>query len=351
VGSHGLSGVEVTDDDKEVFAFGQTTGSETLTDANGRTTTLRTQGSYDVFVLAYNAADGSGKYATNGGGTGMEYFFAMASDPDTHDIYLGGTSRSEMIGWGDFMRKNVMYNGQPGKNNPDTSSAVGSSKAFAVKLSSTLTLPSCLTKCNDAFPLQASDVKSGHCYIDRHCYADGTSSPYSGFECTKCDASTDPLKWSAPDTSAHCFIKDSCVADGAHAQVRSGRSYVDDPCMKCDTSVSTSDYSPVAGCALPSPFTAGVYMQNGTQMMSMDAMEADQKTCDTMTASVSALETKLSDQKKTISSNEAEIADLKKQLESRRMNKGADIESVNGCGTLSSLFFLKFVALIGYVLS
>jgi len=120
VGTHGFRGVEVTDDDKEVFAFGQVTGTETLTDTNGRTTILRSRGSYEVFVVAYDAADGTGKYAMDGGGTGMEYFFAMASDPDTHDIYVGGTSRSEFITWGDVTRKNVMYNGQPGLDNPDT---------------------------------------------------------------------------------------------------------------------------------------------------------------------------------------------------------------------------------------
>ena len=42
--------------------------------------------------------------------------------------------RSEYITWGPVSRKNVMYNGQPGENNPDTSSPVGSSKAFVVQI-------------------------------------------------------------------------------------------------------------------------------------------------------------------------------------------------------------------------
>merc|ERR1719159_384985 len=269
-GTHGFRGVEVTDNDEEVFAFGQVTSTVTLTDAGGRTLTLRSKGSYDVFVVAYDASDGKGKWAMDGGGTGMEYFFAMANDPDTHDVYVGGTSRSEIIGWGDIKRENVMYNGQPGKNNPDTSSAVGSSKAFVVKLKTTLQLPSCLNTCNMAFPLQASDVKSGFCYIDRHCYADGDPAPYSGSECTKCVAATDPLNWGAPDTSASCFISGSCVASGAHAQVRSGYSYVDDPCKKCDPSVSTSAYSAVAGCNLPSTFAAGCYELDGNMSVTAD---------------------------------------------------------------------------------
>eukprot|EP00931_Biecheleriopsis_adriatica_P018954 TRINITY_DN13071_c0_g1_i1.p1 TRINITY_DN13071_c0_g1~~TRINITY_DN13071_c0_g1_i1.p1 ORF type:complete len:779 (-),score=116.57 TRINITY_DN13071_c0_g1_i1:73-2409(-) len=288
VGTHGLRGVEVTDDDKEVFAFGQITGTETLTDTSGRATTLRSRGSYEVFVVAYDATDGTGKYAMDGGGTGMEYFFAMASDPDTHDIYIGGTSRSEYITWGVVSRKNVMYNGEPGKNNPDTSSPVGSSKAFAVKLKSTLTVPSCLTTCNVAFPLQASDVKSGHCYIDRHCYADGTSSPYSGSECTRCDSAVDPLNWSPPDTSAACFINDACVASGAHAQVRAGRSYVDDPCLHCDPSIDSSAYSPVSGCELPSTFRAGCYTDSGSEVMSLAAMMAENETNHMLIASMQA---------------------------------------------------------------
>jgi hypothetical protein len=278
VGSHGFRGVEVTDDDAEVFAFGQLSGSsETLTDANGRTVTLGSRGSYEVFVLAYDASDGSGKYAMDGGGTGMEYFFAMASDPDTHEVYVGGTTRSEYITWGDVTRKNVMYNGQPGANNPDTSSAVGSSKAFVVKLSSTATTPSCLTTCNSAFPLQASDVANGYCYINRHCYAHGASSPYSGDECTKCDAN-DPMQWSAPDTSAHCFIDGACVASGAHAQVSSGYSTVDDACLHCDPSISSTAYSSVAGCELPSTFVAACYTDSGSLVISLDDMMAENET-------------------------------------------------------------------------
>jgi len=147
-----------------------------------------------------------------------------------------------------------------------------------VKLKSTLAPPSCLSTCNPAYPLQASDVKSGHCYIDRHCYAHGTSSPYSGFECTRCDAAVGPLQWSSPDTSKACFINGACVSSGAHAQVSSGRSYVDDPCLHCDPSVTSSDYSPVTGCKLPSTFRAGCYADSGSEVISLAAMMAENDT-------------------------------------------------------------------------
>jgi len=336
VGSHGFRGVEVTDDDEEIFAFGQTTGTETLTDTNGYTTTLRSRGSYEVFVAVYDATDGSGKYAMDGGGTGMEYFFAMASDPDTHEIYIGGTSRSEYITWGDIKRKNVMYNGQPGLNNPDTASPVGSSKATVAKLKSTFTPPSCLIDCNTAFPLQASDVKSGHCYIDRHCYADGTASPYSGSECTKCDAAVDPLQWSPPDTSAACFINGACVASGGHAPSPIWAFNGRDPCLRCDPSISTSDYSPVAGCELPSTFRAGCYTDSGSEVISLAAMRAENETNHMTIASMQTRNTALSSEvdslntQKTVLQTELNSATANvDSMQTRNTQLKSDVDSLN----------------------
>ena len=57
-----------------------------------------------------------------------------------------------------------------------------------------------------------------------------------------------PMEWSGPDTTSHCFIGGKCVGDGEHKQVRSGRSMVDDPCLKCTVSANTGEYSAVAGC-------------------------------------------------------------------------------------------------------
>jgi len=274
--------LEVTDDDQQVFALGQMTSTKELTDTNGHTVTLRSRGSYEVFVVAYDASNGNGKWAMDGGGTGMEYFHGMASDSDTHDIYVGGHSRSEIISWGDIRRENVMYNVL------QQASVVGSSKAFVVKLKSTLTLPSCLNSCDVAYPFKDSDVKSGYCYIDRHCYANGDSSPYSGSECRKCDAASDPLNWGTPDTSAACFIADSCVASGAHAkQGYSGT----DPCMKCDPSVSTSAYSAVAGCNLPSTFAAGCYELDGNMAETVDGSPMTLAATQTMQQTITSCQT------------------------------------------------------------
>merc|ERR1719174_939982 len=344
VGTHGFRGVEVTDDDQEVFAFDQLTSTETLTDAGGRTITLRSRGSYDVFVVAYDASNGKGKYAMDGGGTGMEYFFAMANDPDTHDIYIGGTSRSEIIRWGDIKRENVMYNGQPGENNPDTSSPVGSSKAFVVKLKSTLTLPSCLNTCNTAAPLQQSDVKSGFCYIDRHCFADGDPAPYSGAECRKCVSASsggNPLQWSDPDTSAACFIAGSCVASGAHAQVQQGYSYVDDKCKKCDPSVSTSEYSDVAGCNLPSTFAAGCYELNGNMAMTSDNQPMTLAKTQTMQSTITSMQAS----KTTL---EAEVDTLK--TDKTVMQTKLDNVQCEPCGNIGDELAIALIVVAGVML-
>ena len=151
-------------------------------------------------------------------------------------------------------RKNVMFNS-------DTSTPVGSSKAFNVKIKSTTSLPECLDTCSADGQPTASDVKAGHCYIDRHCYKAGDFAPYPGAHCMHCDPTvapggevgsgevgSGPMEWSGPDTTSHCFIGGKCVGDGEHKQVRRGRSMVDDPCLKCTVSANTGEYSAVAGC-------------------------------------------------------------------------------------------------------
>ena len=136
--------------------------------------------------------------------------------------------------WGDVKRKNVMHNDLGGSNSP-----TGSNKALVTKIKSTNTLPSCLNSCNGA--VQASDVKAGHCFIDRHCYAANDTSPYQDQGCKKCDPTTEDgkLAWSAPDTTSHCFIGDKCITKDTH----------ENPCSKCIPSVNGTAYSPIAeGC-------------------------------------------------------------------------------------------------------
>merc|ERR1712072_628202 len=107
-----------------------------------------------------------------------------------------------------------MYNGDPGENNPDRNSAVGSNKAFITKLLSSTTLPSCLATCDGNGHVE-SDVAADHCYIDRYCFAHGEHSPYVGTECFKCDATVSKIAWTAaPLGDTHCKIGGTCYAAG-----------------------------------------------------------------------------------------------------------------------------------------
>jgi hypothetical protein len=204
-----------------------------------------------------------------------------------------------------------------------------------VKLTSTLTTPSCLSTCDSAYPLQESDVKSGYCYIDRHCYADGTSSPHSGSECTKCDAAVNPLEWGPPDTSSACFINGACVASGAFAQIPSGRSYKGDPCNSCDPSIDTTAYSAVPGCELPSTFQAGVYKESGSLIMSLAAMMAVNETNHETIASMRTQSTDLSAELVTVKqrstilqTNNTMLSSEREALIKEQTTRKAEVESL-----------------------
>ena len=317
VGTHGFRDIAVTHDGREVLAYGQISGGEgdVMTDATGSSMTLRSRGVSDIFVACFDAATGAGKWALDGGGSDTEYFLGgIVADPSTNDIYVAGytrcdsnschthqslhrsteppspaaskqakrtTCRSEFLHWGDVKRKNVMYEmnsvsaGTQGLGHSST--PVGSNKALVTKIKSTTSLLSCLNSCTAGVGLgiQASDVKSGYCFIDRHCYEADETSPYAGASCRTCNPTTEAgrMAWSAPDTISHCFIGDMCIAEGAHEQVCTGsgwgRRCSDDPCSKCIPSVSGTEYSPIAGGCLVS--TTHAFAQRPRRLRTMSA--------------------------------------------------------------------------------
>merc|ERR1719424_1180246 len=289
-GTHGFRDLAVTHDGREVLAYGQISGGEgdVMTDATGSSMTLRSRGVSDIFVACFDAATGAGKWALDGGGSDTEYFLGgIVADPSTNDIYVAGYSRSEFLHWGDVKRSNVMYemnsvsSGTQGLGHSST--PVGSNKALVTKIKSTTSLPSCLNSCTAGVGLgiQASDVKSGYCFIDRHCYAEGEASPYADQGCKKCDPTTAAGRtaWSAPVTTSMCFIGDKCIAEGTGKPMpyscrgRWGPTTCykpPDPCNKCIPSVSGDAYSPVAekGCMLDmATFTAACYDDQGNMTM------------------------------------------------------------------------------------
>ena len=93
VGTHGFRDLAVTHDGSAVYAYGQITGGvgDVMTDATGSSMTLRSRGSYDVFVARFDATNGAGQWAIDGGGSGMEYFLGgLAADPTTSDVFVAG---------------------------------------------------------------------------------------------------------------------------------------------------------------------------------------------------------------------------------------------------------------------
>merc|ERR1740130_1634221 len=305
-GHGGYRGVEVTGtgSSAEIVVHGSITGSPViLHDSADSQITLRTRGSYDVYIAAFDAADGTGKWAMDGGGGGLDYFFAFSSDPDTHDIYVGGAvySTPEYFQWGDVKRKNAHRQYAPSS---EISGYVSTQKAFVAKLKSTTSLPTCLTTCSVAFGKpQASDVKAGHCYINRLCYKEGEFSPYADHGCMKCDPTMDAMEWSGPDTTSSCFVGNKCIAEGTHEPVGyscntrygPGTCYKPDPCSKCIPSVSGTAYSPVAekGCMLDmDTFTAACYDDKGRVTMTEAAKLQLMADKTSMTETVAAMATK-----------------------------------------------------------
>jgi len=237
-----LRHVEVTQDPaagiQEVLVVGTMSGTVTFTDAGGASTTVRSRGSNDGYVAAYDAADGAGKYAFDMGGDGMEWIWNFATDPTTGDIYAGAYTRSENLYFGDIVRDNPMYNGDAGMSNSDTGSAVGSNKAIVYKFKTTMDLPSCLETCD---AVGGMIVKAGHCYIDRHCYAHGEFATYAGAQCMHCNEA-DPQAWNGPDTTNHCFIDGMCYDKD---EQKSGSE-----CESCQPSMSTTEHTMADGWAM-----------------------------------------------------------------------------------------------------
>ena len=249
----------------------------TLTDSASSAVTLRNRGHYEIYVAAFNAGNGqpanggTGKWAIAGGGDGGEISYIFATDPDTNDIYVGGGvyDAPEFFQMGDVKRTNAMYHpliaaGTRGYDPQKRAAPVGHTKAFTAQLKSTTTLPACLNTCNADFGRpQASDVKDGHCYIERHCYSAGDFAPYPGVHCMKCDPAVATLEWTGPDTTSHCFIGGECVTEGTHEEVMTGTgsrgqpTYGPDPCSKCIPSATPYAYSPVAekGCMVSTTHT------------------------------------------------------------------------------------------------
>jgi hypothetical protein len=319
-GTHGFRGVQVSNDGTQVTTYGQINEGDplTLTDSSGSATTVTSRGSYTVWVATYDATTGTGKWAMEGGSDGLDYFFAFGMDRDNNDMFVGGAvyDTPKEFQWGDVKRKNAMYQYKPSS---DISGYIGTTKGFTVQIKSTTSPPSCLTNtCSGAAGPQASDVKPGMCYIDRHCYNAGDFAPYPGQHCMKCDPTTGVGRtaWTAPiaaDLTTMCHINGKCVDNGAHPSSRSGV----DPSMKCDVASSTIAYTPVKGYLLDmATFNGGSFYANGSAMASMT-------TASETTDMITSLRTESAKKDDTIVTHAKTIKDL----ETSNIELAADLKT------------------------
>ena len=157
----------------------------------------------DVFMAKYQASDGAGLWATVIGGTGDEEGDAVAITP-SGPIFTG-SSQSEAISVGDLTIRNLHHQQAEARAgfDPETSHAqnAGQRALYVVMLSNADVIPSCISSCPSG-ELSNATISAGHCYAHGACVADGAFSDahFPAMSCLRCDAATDQLALSAPDT-------------------------------------------------------------------------------------------------------------------------------------------------------
>jgi hypothetical protein len=230
-----MRGIEVSNDNAYVVVFGQTTSgtsSYTLTDAQSGASTMRSRGSYDLYVAKMSATDGSGVWALDGGGDGMEYFWGFGMDVNDN-ILVSGYSRSSSVSFGESSKSNSMHSNLGGD---------GKNTIYTIQLSGSTALPSCLGSCT------SPAVPTTGCFIDNTCVTEGANSPYHGHSCYKCTSATSATAWTGPDLTAHCYINGACVADGAPEMISGAYGSMSaSACRSCQVSRSTSDWTVAGG--------------------------------------------------------------------------------------------------------
>ena len=162
----------------------------------------------DVFMAKYQASDGAGLWATVIGGTGDEEGDAAAITP-SGPIFTG-SSQSEAISVGNLTIRNLHHQQAEARAgfDPETSHAqnAGQRALYVVQMGADV-IPSCIGSCPSG-ELSDATISAGHCYAHGVCVADGAFSDahFPAMSCLRCDAATDQLALSAPDTTNHCYF-------------------------------------------------------------------------------------------------------------------------------------------------
>ena len=166
----------------------------------------------DVFMAKYQASDGAGLWATVIGGTGDEEGDAAAITP-SGPIFTG-SSQSEAISVGNLTIRNLHHQQAEARAgfDPETSHAqnAGQRALYVVQMGADV-IPSCIGSCPSG-ELSDATISAGHCYAHGVCVADGAFSDahFPAMSCLRCDAATNQLALSAPDTTSHCYFDDIC---------------------------------------------------------------------------------------------------------------------------------------------
>ena len=226
--------------------------------------TLRSRGSTDTFVAKLLASDGSGVWAIDAGGSGMEYPWGFDVD-STGATYLAGLTNSETVSFGGVSKTNAMHKDNGGD---------GNYQLFLAKLGATEALPSCLSSC----PAGVPTVAPNKCFIDGACYDHGDTSPYGNLQCLSCDYATSSTTWEFKAQETHCFIDGACYAEGEYKPGPSSYygSSPPDACKRCSVGVSTSSWTDA--CAAPA-IEFGQCYQPSFEWLLMDQGSGSSMSC------------------------------------------------------------------------
>lgn len=211
----------------------------------------------DVFVAKFDAADGTGQWATAIGGSGDDRLAGRGSSGATitpsGPVFVGSTkSESISVGTLTIDHLQVKRAEELGLAGPSWGpNSRGETALFSMLISTTDELPPCISSCPTG-EVSAADttIASGKCYAYTECLADGASS--SPFPCFQCDATAEQKVLSGqgatppvPDEN-HCYIDNECIPTGETApnyQTRNKASV----CEWCDPTLNPNDWSLKSG--------------------------------------------------------------------------------------------------------
>ena len=161
----------------------------------------------DIFVAKYSAADGTAHWATAVGGVGREQLYDLAMT--SNGPMVMGYSDSASFTMGDIEIHNLQHDFM-GKEETELAGRYG---MFAVVLSPTDAIPSCITACpSGVFTDATTTIAANTCYADRTCIADGAASPSRA--CFKCESSKSQKELTGPITGPgadHCYFDGVCI--------------------------------------------------------------------------------------------------------------------------------------------